>query len=91
LGRARVAPGGWRSGDRVDELVELLALGDHGGAAGLLGVLDVGVDEAVELGLAVDVALDQVDAPAWSTGTSLIATRPSMRCATTARMPSASR
>src|SRR4051794_36990945 len=51
-----------RSGDGVDELVELVALGDHGGAAGLLGVLDVGVDEPGELGLAMDVALDQVDA-----------------------------
>src|SRR3954447_16669032 len=32
------------------------------GGAGLLGVLDVGVHEPGELGLAVDVALDQVDA-----------------------------
>ena len=39
-----------------------MALGDHGGAAGLLGVLDVGGHEPGELGLAVDVALDQVDA-----------------------------
>jgi hypothetical protein len=31
LSPARVAPGGWRSGDGVDELVELLALSDHAG------------------------------------------------------------
>ena len=36
-------------------------MGYDGRAAGLLGVLDVGVHEAGELGLAVDVALDQVD------------------------------
>src|SRR4051794_41371112 len=52
---------GW-SDDGVDERVELAALGDDGGTAGLAGVLDVGVHEPGELGLVVDVTLDQVDA-----------------------------
>src|SRR4051794_868615 len=69
LGRWGVEPGAavarrrgcGRSGDGVEELVELAALGDDGRAAGLLGVLDVGGHQPGELGLAVDVALDQVD------------------------------
>src|SRR3954463_13708797 len=45
VGARRCAGGAGRAGsdDGVDEFVELAALGDDGGAAGLLGVLDVGV------------------------------------------------
>jgi hypothetical protein len=40
-GQARRRADADGSGDAVDELVEPLALGEDGGAAGLLGVLDL--------------------------------------------------
>jgi len=73
----------WRA--RVGGVSE--ARGEDGGHAARLAVACVFVGEAGELGVAMDVPFDEIDAVGVIDWDIVTATRPSMRCARKARWP----